>query len=912
MQAKLKCLEVPDEEWASFNIERLKEAHKTFPWKSLPEENYLLLNNLLGFSPYATNILLRRREVLDLFTLFPFPSPKGSQCLFREIVKKTTSLTHWKDFALTLRKIKQEEAIKILAHDLAGRDFRKTVFSITALAEATLKASLYWLTETSFPEEFRQKFFILGMGKFGARELNYSSDIDIIYFFHGPLSRKERFIALAREITRIMDTLLEGDRVFRVDLGLRPGGKDGELVYSARAGVNYYFYNAHPFERLALVKARPVAGNIKLGKSFLKILKPVIYPPFLDFAYLEHIKDLKARIEKEARKKGAEKNIKIGPGGIRSVEFFCQTLQMIFGGKHPYLRTRHTLWALNFLAKYKILPEDEASFLKKAYIFLRQVEHRIQTVHFRQTYTLPGEEIALKRLAKSLGYTGEKAHQDFLSDLNNIRHQTEEIFSSLLEPENTKKTNLSEKLDLFLEGEIPSKELASELNLPSHLLEDLRNMLEAKGPLASRRAPLLKDIFKTVLEKIVSAKFEPETLARFLSFFERLGGRLSFYHALKHDPEKIVDLLDIFKKSAFLQHLLMEAPGAAEALFELETAFVPPSIAPGMQLEEALGLLRMAKNEEIFRVAFLDLKQKISFQDVPARLSSLADNIIFETYKIASSTKPYHPDQLVILGLGKLGGKELGYRSDLDMVFITPSEEELVPATKLAQRFIHYLTTPLPEGPGYEVDTRLRPEGRKGPLVITLEGFLKYHQEDSDLWEKLALVRLRPLVGNLEAGDLLLEKLANILASFNLGPEEVAKIRNMRLKMEKERTTPGKFNPKVSPGGLADIEFIALWLSLKNISQYQALWGSSILESIDFMDKVGLISQLLAQKLKDNYLFLRRLEQLLILLLDKPGEEKEYSLEELKLCEEYLGGGLDEKISKICEENRKLFNELLV
>ncbi|AEH44946.1 (Glutamate--ammonia-ligase) adenylyltransferase [Thermodesulfatator indicus DSM 15286] len=910
MQVNFKCLEPPDSEWASFNLERLKEAHSDFPWGRIPHENLSLLKNLLGFSPYATNILLRRKDVLELFCSYPLPKPKGSRNLFREIAQKTDSLKDWKDLAVFLRRIKQREMIKILAHDLAGREFRKTVFAITALAEASLKAILFWLTSTSYPEDFREKFFILGMGKFGARELNYSSDIDIIYFFHAPLNEKERFIALAREITRIMDTLIEGDRVFRVDLGLRPGGKDGELVYSARAGVNYYFYQAHPFERLAMVKARPVAGNIKLGKSFLKVLRPVIYPQFLDFAYLEHIKDLKARIEKEARKKGAERNIKIGPGGIRSVEFFCQTLQMIFGGKHPYLRTRHTLWALNHLAKYKILPSDEALFLKKAYVFLRQVEHRIQTVHFRQTYTLPEEETSLKRLAKSLGYQGEEAHRIFLDELNVLRQQTERIFLSLLEPEKSKASNLSGKIDLFFDGEISSKELAGELNLPSHLLKDIKNILVAKGPLAARRAPLLKDIFKVVLEKAVIWGVKTETLAKLLSFFERLGGRLSFYHALRHDPEKIEDLLEIFEKSAFLSHLLMEVPGAAEALFELEISFILPVIPSGMELEQALGLLRMAKNEEIFRVAYLDLKQKIPFPQVPERLSILAESIIKETYNLASSSKQYPPHLLTILGLGKLGGKELGYRSDLDMVFIAPSEEEMVPATKLVQRFMHYLTTPLPEGPGYEVDTRLRPEGRKGPLVATVEGFLKYHQEDSGLWEKLALLRLKPLAGDLEAGELLLKRLREVLSSFEFGASQAEEIRQMRFKMEKERTTPGRFNPKVSRGGLADIEFVTFWLILKNIRE-KDLWGGPIPLVLNKLAQKGIVPSKVAKKLEANYLFLRRLEQLLILLLDKSGEEKEYSFSEIKLCESYLGSGLEEKLKQICEENRKLFEEWL-
>ncbi|WP_456371298.1 [protein-PII] uridylyltransferase family protein [Thermodesulfatator atlanticus] len=910
MRDSFKCREIPDEDWSRQNLERLKDAHPHLPWDKLSGENFFALSSLVGFSPYITSLLTRREEFVLLFLKEKIPNPSGKQALLKEILKKAAAIKDWKEFARLLRWFKQREFIKILALDFLGRSFLRSVSSITALAEATLNASLVWLTENLFPREMRERFFVLGMGKFGARELNYSSDIDIIYFYHAPLNEKERYISLAREITRLMDSLIESERVFRVDLGLRPGGKDGELVCSAKAGLNYYFYQSHPFERLALVKARPVAGNIHMGKAFLRNLRPVIYPHFLDFGYLEHIKDLKKRIEAEARKSGAEKNIKIGPGGIRSIEFFCQTLQMVFGGKIPDLRTRNTLWAINKLAQHGIVPEEEAKFLKNAYVFLRQVEHRIQTVHFRQTYTLPQEEAALERLAKSLGYAGHRAKDDFLADLNKIRKRSELIFSSLLEPQETRKTqDINELIEALLDGERRTQEIADLLKIPVHLLEEVKHILSVKGPLGRRRISLLKEILVETFKYLQEFENSGEVLAKFLAFVERLGGRLSFYYALKHEPEKIKELLFVFEKSNFLTNLLREAPGAAEALFKLEDSFCIPQASPSSNLEEALGMLRMAKNEELFRLGYLDLNQKLDLLTLLTRLSNLAEGILKETLNLALRERNQEESLLTVLGLGKLGGKELGYRSDLDMVFITSKDEDIVSATKVAQQFIHFLTVPLPEGPGYQVDTRLRPEGRKGPLVTTLKGFLTYHAKDSGLWEKLALLRLRPVAGNEELGQKVVQEIKELLSSFNFGPKEAEELRNMRFKMEKERTKKGLVNLKVGRGGLADIEFIVQWLVLKNIAQ--DIWEESTVKALDKLAGSNLLDNALAEKLKNNYLFLRRLEQLLILVFDKPGEEKEYLPEEIKGLKSYLGKDIWDRLNTSFEENRKIFEKLL-
>ncbi len=905
MPANFACKEPPDPEWAKYNLSRLKEAHPGFAWQDLSEEGLFRLKVLLGFSPYATNILLRRKEVLALFSRKPFPRPRGPQALWRLFLEEGKEIDDWRDFSRWLRLIKQEEIVKILSLDLAGEGLTRTTYALTRLADFFLKAALFWLTEKVFSPELRPRFLVFALGKLGGRELNYSSDIDLVYFYQGHLREKETFTALARELTRLLDTILEGERLFRVDLRLRPGGKDGELIYTLKAGLSYYFYHSHPFERLALLKARPVTGDLRLGRAFLRTLRPVIYPRFLDYSFLEHLKDLKDRISREAAKKGAERDLKLGPGGIREIEFFCQAFQVVYGGKEPGLRTRNTLWALQKLARKRIIPAKEASFLKEAYLLLRNTEHRLQTVHFRQTYLLPTEEAALLRLARSLGYPGAEA---FLAELEQTRKEVNRLFEQLFAPKHAE-GGLREEIRAFLEGKRPAKELSELLGVSPHLLEDARRLARPVGPLGARRGPLLKEILTFALEKLPRLKRREQALARFLSFLEKLGGRISFFHALRYQPGKIDDLLTVFEKSQFLSHLLNEAPAAAEALFRQEA--LPPlgQRLKGKETEEALSLLRLTRNEELFRLGYLDLKKGLSPETLSAGLSRLAEEILSHTFALVLRETGISGG-LSVFGLGSLGARELGYRSDLDLVFVSERGEDLVPHTKAAQLFIHYLTTPLPEGPGYQVDTRLRPEGRKGPLVVSLSGFLTYYREEAALWEKLALVRLAPVAGDRALAARVLREITSLLAAIPFGRKEAAKLWEMRRKMEKERVTPGLINLKVGPGGLSDLDFALFFLELKNLKRLKRLEGN-VPKALALLTEGGPISEKEAEKLKESYLFLRRLEQLLVLLLDKTREEKEYRPEEILLTEEFLGEGVLERLKEAQEENRNFLKKAL-
>ncbi len=912
---------IADEDWAHINLERLKESHPQFPWASFEKQyNYQLLRLIIGFSPYATNILVQNRNILDLFLQEPLSRPKGRLALKQELCQKLSQISDWREAALCLRKIKQREIIKILAYDLSGESLQRTVFAITSLAEALLEAALFWL-EKSF-ESLTKSFIVFGMGKLGGRELNYSSDIDLIYFYHGPFTRKEEFVRLAHEFTKLITQFVNGEPLFRVDLRLRPSGKKGELIYSTKGGANYYFFQSHPFERLALIKARCCVGNRILGKKFLRSLRPVIYPRYLDYTFLEHISDLKDRLSKEAAKHGAEDNIKIGPGGIREIEFFCQTLQMIYGGKFPILCTRNTTWALTRLQKVGLISASEARVLKEAYFFLRTVEHRLQTIHFRQTAKLPKEEQALFRLARSLGFFGKDAIAEFQAVLKTHRKRVREIFDGLLSPKS--KPLAKEKIHLFisdLKSKEPAIEIAREYDIPLELIKDLKNFIERKDKSFLKKKDIFYSLLPTILEETFAIENGRKALSKFLSFFQRLGGRISFFHAMQYQPETVRHLFLIFSKSAFLTNLLSEAPLAAEALFEPEPLKeeIKRTIR-NLSYEDALSFLRTFKNETIFRIGFDDLRGKLDLSQLLYRLSWLAIYVIQETYRIAKlrlqeELKQVFPGKFVVFGMGKLGSQELGYRSDLDMVFVYEAEKEkefTVYATKLAQRLLSYLTMPLPEGPGYQVDTRLRPEGRKGPLSVPRSGFINYYAFHAQLWEKLAITRIDYIAGDQRLAQEIMDEIKDLLSKTNFDEKEAKAIRDMRFKMERERSQKDFINLKVGYGGIADIEFLVQWLILKNLSLYPEIFTGNVLKAINYLLEIGILSYDVASFLKKSYEFLRTLDQKLILLLDKPGEEKHYTPQELEVAAPYVGDAVFQQYQEIVKKNRYFFEKLVV
>ncbi|MBX6423880.1 hypothetical protein [Thermosulfurimonas sp. F29] len=885
-------------------LERLREnLGEELRERVLSSPHFSLLLKVVRFSPYAANLLSTREEVLRPFLEKDGLRPLSGPGLRRRLSEKLTPRPDFREAARILRLEKQREVLKILALDLRGAPFERTVKRISRLAEGLLRAALEYLcARHGIPEE---KLLVLAFGKFGGRELNYASDIDLAYF-HTPGLPKTAVIKLFEELTRLFDALVEGDRLWRVDLRLRPGGKESELSLSLPYAREYYLYRLHPFERLALIRARPVAGNLALGYRFLADLRPVIYPRYLDFAYLEHIRELKERIRREALRRGAEDDIKIGEGGIREVEFLVQGLQSIYGGKHPELRVRRITLALKRLSGAGILSEEESRFLAEAYTFLRTVEHRLQTRYFQQTFRLPREPAALEELAAALGFTET---EEFLARLNEIRRRVSRAFAEFLAPTCPReRSELVEELQKALLSGEDLPRLSSCASLPEHLLRDLHRQLRASGgPVAARRAAFLRELLAPFLEAVLESSSPPRALSRGLTFFERLGGRFALFAAFRERPDRLKDLLQLLTISDYLWSKLETHPALAEVFFEPGTF---PSREDLRRLlsrpyDEALTEIRTVKEETLVRTAVEHLQGKTALSVVLRRLTRVAEGFTLLTYeitrrKLEEELSRRLPGTFAVLALGKLGAREMGYRSDLDLIFVYEGPGEMAfLSARLAQRFLSYLSLGLPAGEGYPVDARLRPEGRKGPLTTTAEGLLRYWREEADLWELVAATRLRFVAGDRELGHRVEEGLRKILSGRRLSEKDRKKLLEMRLYMERERAREDeeRINPKVGRGALADLEFLAA------LARLETLAGDSSFAETHTPELLELLPE--GKILRQNYYFLREVGERLILLYDPKEEDPVYSLKDLSALEVWLGPGLRERYETVTEYNRR-------
>ena len=887
---------------------RIRENHgEALHRRLLSSPHFPLLVKLLSFSPYAGNLLCTREELLTPF-LEPGPlRPRNTQELTRELEEKLSRSPDFPSLSRALLRLRQEEIIKILALDLRGDPLERTVRRLTRLAETLLRAALAHLArEHGIPAS---ELLILAFGKFGARELNYASDLDLVYLFTSRVSKAET-LRLFELLTRLLNNLVDGDRIWRLDLRLRPGGKESEIALPLEYAREYYLYRLHPFERLALIRARPVAGNLSLGYDLLSELRPVVYPRYLDFSYLEHIRDLKERIRKEARRRGAQEDIKIGEGGIREVEFLAQTLQSIYGGKHPELRVRRILPVLKRLARLGLIPEKEAHELSEAYLFLRLVEHRIQTRYFQQSFRLPREPAALEAIALSLNFPDS---EEFLAHLARIRRRVSESFGALLAPACPReKDALLEKLEeALLSGE--DLRTASECaGIPEHLLRDLHRKLRAGGPTGERRARALRDLLPSVLAGVLEEKDRTRAFSRIISFLERVGGRFSLYAAFRENPSVLKTLIHLLACSEYLWHRLESRPALAEVLLEPD---LPPRIGElerhllHTSYDEALALLRLFKNEHLIRTAILHLEKRLSVAETLKRLTFLAEGFVRLTYRLTLQRLEEEKGERLsgkfcVLALGKLGAREMGYRSDLDLVFVYDGPEDTGPfSARLAQRLLFYLSLRLPEGEGYPVDARLRPEGRKGPLTVPLSGFLHYYGQEADLWELVAATRLRSLAGNREWGHHLEQELQALLARRCPSREGWRRLLEMRLYMERERAREDaeSFNPKLGRGALADLEFLAALARLRKLRQDPTFPETRTLKLLTLLPE--------GERARESYLFLREVAERLILLYDPPEEDPVYPREYLKSLEPWLGPDLKRRYEEITAFNRKLLEK---
>ncbi len=852
------------------------------------------------------------------------------------------------DLQAALRRHRRRELVRIGGRDLLGlASVEDTVRELSALAEGVLDAAVASVRarlaaewgEALVPGEGRPAaFVVLGMGKLGGEELNYSSDVDLVYVYERDGEQAtgrtlgQFFSRLAEEVTRALGEVTGDGLVFRVDLRLRPGGGEGPVAVSLPAALSYYEAWGQTWERAAWLKARAVAGDRALGERLIAELMPFVYRRYLDFGTLEDLEAMKRRVDASLRGPQAARDVKLGRGGIREVEFFVQAQQLVHGGKDPRLQVRSTLGALAALAATGYVEPALAVSLAAAYRFLRDVEHKLQIVQERRTQSVPSDPDALLALARRLGFRGAGAAAEF--EAARARHGAvvRGAFAALFHGAEEERRREAEPELALLIDELDQAERAlwrlgrlgfRDLESAYRELRLLRDG-PPHAPASARRRAALVRLAPALLTEISRSAAPERALHHLATFVSTIGARTSYLHLLLENPGVMRLLVRLFATSEFLSAFFLRHPEVLDSLVRADlmrivraredmAAELAGRLAAAPDLESRLDTLRRFRHEEFLRVGVHDIEGTLEPAEVERQLTHLAETCLAAALAIARrevlarAGVPDVPESegLAVLGLGTLGGGELGYASDLDLIFVyDPGDAawwsgRAVPHeffTRIAERTISALATPTREGIAYRIDTRLRPSGNQGPLVSSLEAFAAYHRSGARLWERQALIKARVVAGAPALGARLEAIVAEFVYGRGLSPAEVAEIAGVRARIERERGAADEqaVNIKTGRGGLVDVEFLVQMLQLRHGQAHPAVRVRDTPGAITALAAAGLLPPADARALADGYAFLRALESRLRLEHNQPLEVTAADPAALRSLARRLGyGGTD-------------------
>jgi len=807
-----------------------------------------------------------------------------------------------------LRRHRHRELVRIGGRDLVGlASVEETVRELSALAEGAIDAAVASVRARLTREwgEARGAFVVLGMGKLGGEELNYSSDVDLVYVYEadgelaGGRTFAQFFSRLAEEVTRALGERTGDGVVFRVDLRLRPGGTEGPVAVALPAALSYYETWGETWERAAWLKARPVGGDRALGERLVGELVPFVHRRYLDFGTIEDLKVMKRKVDASLRApEAASRDVKLGRGGIREVEFFVQAQQLVHGGKDARLRARGTLDVLAALADAGYVARPIADRVAAAYRFLRDVEHKLQIVEERQTQLIPRDPDELLALARRLGFRGADAVDAF--ETVRARHGAvvQEAFGALFHgAEAERRREAAPELALLVE-ELDQEERAvwrlEQLGFRDveAAYRDLRLLRDGPphAPASARRRQALAALAPALLVEIARSAAPERALRHLATFISTIGARTSYLHLLLENPGVMRLLVRLFATSEFLSAFFLRHPELLDSLVRADlvrierpademAADLSARLAAAPDLEAKLDTLRRFRHEEFLRIGVHDIEGALEPDGVQAQLTALAETCLRAALGIARcevlarTGLPDTPptDGLAVLGMGKLGSGELGYASDLDLIFVYDEAVAHEFFTRIAQRAISALQTPTREGIAYHIDTRLRPSGNQGPLVTSVDAFEAYHRTSAQTWERQALIRARVVAGPPALAARLDEVVARFVYGRGIEPAEVTEIARMRTRIERERgdADAATVNVKTGRGGLIDVEFLVQMLQLRWGHRHASVRARGTIAAIDALAAAGLLSADDARALADGYRFLRTVESRLRLERDQ-------------------------------------------
>jgi glutamate-ammonia-ligase adenylyltransferase len=796
-----------------------------------------------------------------------------------------------------LRRLKQRAMVRIASRDLAGRaDLAEVVESMSLIADVAVAAALA-VTEAALVARYgeprnaqgeRQRLIVIGMGKLGGRELNVSSDIDLIFVYpedgdtdgSRSVSNFEFFTRLGKILINALADITGDGQVFRVDMRLRPNGDSGPLACSFDMLENYFYTQGREWERYAWIKARPMTGDH--WPELEKIRGSFVFRKYLDFGAINAMRDLHAQIRREVAKKDMANNVKLGPGGIREIEFIAQVFQLIRGGRDAALQVKPTLEVLKRLVDRGQLELDEVVELSGAYRFLRRLEHRLQYLDDAQTHALPENPDDQTRVALAMGFGNYEA---LLMELDDHRQTVARHFEAVFADPNEK----NHTLDTVWSGGGGDGHADELAKLGFRATAALCERLAAirGGTRYQQMSEQAKERFDALVPRVIQAAATTanpdETLSRMLDLLEAIGRRAAYLALLLQYPQALEQVANIAGASSWAANYLLRHPILLDELLDQRLLQMAPdwpvfrqqlveqtdAIEP--DTEQQMDTLREVHHAQVFRLVAQDIAGLLTVEKLSDHLSELADILVGRTIELTWRkllTKHRETPAFAVIGYGKLGGKELGYASDLDLVYLfdDPNPDAAGVYAKLGTRLNTWLSSRTAAGILFETDLRLRPNGDAGLVVSSLEAFRKYQLENAWVWEHQALTRARFIAGDPDIGAAFEQIRCEILCQHRDRAKLREEVLAMRGKMHETLGTKGKsdlFDLKHDFGGLVDVEFIVQYLILAHACDFPQLTGNlGNIALLRIAAECGLIPADRAEIARDAYREYRRLQHL--------------------------------------------------
>lgn len=896
------------------------------------------LGYAIGMSDFVEKVLEKQPHLLKQWWE---KSPTFSDCQ-QYSTRLNAALSHISDeadFYKTLRLFRHTEMAKLsFCQSLNLATVEEIFIRLSELAESLIIGARDWLyhracVEMGTPVDEQgnpQQLYILGMGKLGGFELNFSSDIDLIFTYpsqgetqiEGSRARRavdnsKFFTRLGQRLISALDDFTADGFVYRTDMRLRPFGESGALALSFAAMEQYYQDQGRDWERYAMIKGRILGApeNDPNVISLRKMLRPFVYRRYIDFSVIQSLREMKGKIEREVRRRGLKDNIKLGAGGIREIEFIVQVFQLIRGGREITLQQHSLLNLLPEITKLGLITQDQCQSLRESYIFLRRVENVLQAINDQQTQTLPTDESDQRRLIEACKkFTCWDEHnnsiqicypienwQDFYRTLQEMQEKVRLVFNQLIGDENSESTKKDTQWQDFLEADFDDiEQMLQESGIQLEFIDEILNRLEQfkenlnHRVIGKRGREVLAQLMPNVFSLIFVQESYRTLLPRILHLIEKISSRTTYLELLLENPQALQQVIELCAQSQLIADQLAHHPILLDELLNTESLRNPlPFTQYSAELQEYLlrlpeddeeqfiNALRQFKQAILLRVAAADILGALPVMKVSDHLTNLAEAIIEAVVNLAwkqVSARFGTPQHLqdnqkgfLVIGYGKLGGIELGYKSDLDLVFLYESVEgETVGGKKiidsnqfylrLAQKIVSIFSLNTNAGILYDIDMRLRPSGDSGLLGCSLAAFENYQLHEAWTWEKQALVRSRAVFGE----STLRNKFEEIRQKVLSAPRDVEALKQDIVEMREKMFThlshskEGEFNLKTDRGGITDIEFIAQYLMLANAPKNPALtkWSDNV-RIFDSLFEAEIITSKDCKQLKQCYVELR-------------------------------------------------------